>query len=66
MTSSSGWFYDVIKIRQLKKWKVFEGFAEYLKNLSTDFYQTFVIFRALSVVSFKIEGLKTGHSLLPW
>ena len=30
-------------------------FAEYLKNLSTDFYQTSVIFRQLSTVSFEIK-----------
>ena len=47
--------------RQLKKWKIFEGFAEYLKNGSTDFYQTYVILRQLSLVSFEIKRLKTGH-----
>ena len=29
--------------RHIKDWKVFEGFAEYLKNDSTDFHQTYVI-----------------------
>ena len=41
-------------------------FAEYLKNDSTDFHQTYVIFRQSSIVSFEIKRLKTGHSLLPW
>ena len=39
--------------RQLKKWKVFQSFTEYLENDSTDSYQTYVIFRQLSVVSFE-------------
>ena len=42
-----------------------KDFTEYLKNSSTDFYQTYVIFRQLSVVSFEIKRLKIGHSLLP-
>ena len=66
MTSSSCWFYDVIKMRHLKHLKVFEGYAEYLKSGSTDFHQTCVIFRQLSIVYFEIERLKTDYSLLPW
>ena len=30
-------------------------FAEYLKNGSTDFYQTYVIFRELCIVSYEIK-----------
>ena len=45
----------------------FQGvFAEYLRKGSTDFYQTYVIFRQSSVEVFEIKRLKTGHSLLPW
>ena len=39
---------------------------EYLKNDSTDFHQTYVIFKQSSKVTFEIKTLKTGHSLLPW
>ena len=41
-------------------------FAEYLKNGSIDFHQTYVIFRQLSILPFEIKRLKTGHLLLPW
>ena len=44
----------------------FYGFSEYLKNGSTDFDQTYVIFGQSSIVSFEIKRLKTGHSLLQW
>ena len=40
--------------------------AEYLKNGSTDFHQTYVIFRQLYIKVFEIKRLKTDHSLLPW
>ena len=53
-------------MRQLIKSKVFKGFAEYHKNRSTDFHKTYVIFRQSSIVSSKLEILKTGHLLLPW
>ena len=46
--------------------KVFEVFAEYIENGSTDFHQSYVIFRQSSIVSFEIKKVKTGHSLLPW
>ena len=38
-------FYDVIKMRQLKSRKFSRVFAEYIQNGSTDFHQTYVIFR---------------------
>ena len=41
-------------------------FAEYLKNSSTDFYQTYLIFRQSSIEVFEIKRLNTGHSLLSW
>ena len=59
-------FFDVIKIQQLRKWKVFEGYAEYLKNGPTDIHQTSVIFRRSSIVSLENDRLKKSHSLLPW
>ena len=37
MRSSSCWLYDVIKRWQLKKLKVFEGLAEYLKTVQLIF-----------------------------
>ena len=40
--------------------------AEYLKNGSTDFHQTYVIFRQSYIEVFEIKRLKIGHSLLPW
>ena len=42
------------------------GFAEYLKNGSTDFHQTYVIFSQSSIEVFEIKKLKTSHSFLPW
>ena len=63
MTSSSCWFYDVIKMRQIKKWKVFESFCW---TSQKQFHQTHVIFRQSPMASFEIKRLKTGHSLLPW
>ena len=66
MMSSSCWFYDVIKMRQLKKISRFSSvFAEYLKNCLTDFHQTYVIFRQLYTEPFEIRRLKIDHSLLP-
>ena len=41
MTSSSFWCVETAK----KDGRFFIVFAEYLKNNSTDFYQTYVIFR---------------------
>ena len=58
-------FDDVIKMRQLKS-RFSKVSAVYLKNGSTDFHQTYVIFRQSSKISFEIKGLKTDHSLLPW
>ena len=55
-------FYDVIKMRQLKKVGFRLFFAEYLKNGSTGFNQIYVIFRQSSIVSSEIKRLKTGHS----
>ena len=66
MTSSSYWFYGVIKMRQLKSGRFSRVFAKYLKNCSTSFHQTYVIFKQSSMASFEIKRLKTGHSLLPW
>ena len=40
--------------------------AEYLKNGSTDFHQTYVSFRQSYIEGFKIKLLKIDHSLLPW
>ena len=54
-------------MRQLKKGRRFSmAFDEYLKNGSTDFHQTYVIFRQSSIVSFEVKRLKTGYLLLPW
>ena len=39
--------------------------AEYLKNGSTDFHQTFVSFRQVCIDVFEIKILKIDHSLLP-
>ena len=49
-----------------KKVEGFRGFAEYLKNGSPDFHQTYVIFRQSSIKVFEIKRLKTGHLLFPW
>ena len=43
----------------------FRGFLLYLKNGSTDFHQTYVMFMQSSIVFFEIKRLKKGHSLLP-
>ena len=40
--------------------------AESLKDSSTDFHQTFVIFRQSKINVFEIRRLEIGHSLLPW
>ena len=61
MTSSSRQFYDVIKIGQQKNRQFWRVFAEYLKNASTDFYQSFIIFRQLYIDMHEIEILKIGH-----
>ena len=53
-------------MRQMKKWKVFEGFDEKKNNGPTDFHQTYVIVGHSSVERFEIKRLKTGYSLLPW
>ena len=45
----------------LKSGRFSRVFAEYLKNGSTDFYQTHVIFRQLSIIFFEIKRLKTGR-----
>ena len=52
---------DSLKSRRFSK-----VFAEYLKNSSTDFHQTYLIFRQSSIDVFEIKRLKTAHSLLPW
>ena len=65
MTSSSCWFYDVIKMQQLKNSRFSIVSAEYLKNGSTDFQQTYVIFRQSCIEVFEIKRWNTGHSLLP-
>ena len=41
-------------------------FAEYFKNGSADFQQTYVIFRQSYIQVSEIERLKIDHSLLPW
>ena len=51
---------------EIIKQKVSKGFAEYLKNVSTDFHHAYAIFRQSSNESSKINILKTGHLLLPW
>ena len=61
MTLSSCRFYDVIKIGQQKNRRFWRILAEYLKNASTDFYQTYVIFRQLYIAVFEIKILKIGH-----
>ena len=40
--------------------------AEYLKNSSTDFHQTYVTFRQVYLEAFKIKRWKIDQSLLPW
>ena len=40
--------------------------AEYLKNGSTDFHQSYVSFRQSYIEVFEIKRLKIDHSLLPW
>ena len=51
---------------QLKNRGFSRVFAKYPENCSTDFYQTYVIFRQSPIVYFEIKRLKTGHLLLPW
>ena len=51
---------------QLKRGRFSRVLAEYLKNDSTDFHSTCVIFRQSHIEVFEIERLKIGHSLLPW
>ena len=65
MTSSSC-YYDVIKMRQLKSRRFSRVLTEYLKNGSTDFHQTYIIFRQSYIKVFEIKILKIGYSLLPW
>ena len=49
------------------KMKGFRGFSLNIsKNDSTDFHQICHLFWQLSIESFEIERLKTGHSFLPW
>ena len=61
MTSSSRQFYDVIKIGQQKNIQFWKVLAEYLKNASTDFNQSYVIFRQLYIDMHEIKILKIGH-----
>ena len=53
-------------MRQLKNRELSRVFPAYLKNGSTDFHQTYVIFRQSSIDVPEIKRLKIGHSLLPW
>ena len=56
MTSSSYWFYDVIKIQNLKS-KRFQGFLLNIsKTLQTDFHQTNVILDHQLYYILKIKG----------
>ena len=54
-------FDDVIKMRQLKNGTFFRVSAEYLKNGSTDFLQTYVTFRQSYIKAFEIKRLEMGH-----
>ena len=54
-------FGDIIKIGQRKNRRFWRVLAEYLKNGSTDFYQTYIIFRQLYIKVFEIKILKIGH-----
>ena len=58
--------YDVIKMRQLKNSSFLRVSADYLKNCSTDFQQTYVSFRQVYIEVFEIKRLKIDHLLLPW
>ena len=40
--------------------------AEYLKDGSTDFHQTYVSFTQSYIEVFEIKRFEIGHSLLPW
>ena len=53
-------------MRQLKDRRFSRVLAEYLKNGSTDFHQTCVIYRQSYIDGFEIKELKIGNSLLPW
>ena len=53
-------------MRQLKNGRLSRVLAEYLKNGSTDFHQTYVIFKQSYTEVFEIKGLKIGYLLLPW
>ena len=66
MTSSSCWFYNVTKILQQKNRRFWRVLAEYLKNASTNFHQTYVMFRQLCTKVFQIKISKMCHWLLPW
>ena len=51
-------------MRQLKKSRFSRVLAEYLKNGSTDFHQTYVSFRQAYIEVFEVKRLKIDHSLL--
>ena len=53
-------------MRQLKNSRVSRVLAEFIENGSSDFYQTYVIFRQLHIEVFEIKRLKIDYSLLPW
>ena len=52
-------------MRQLKNSRFSKVLAEYLKNGSTDFHQTYVSFRQVYIKVFEIKRLKIDCSLLP-
>ena len=49
--------FHVIKMRQLKRYKVSRALAEYLDNGSTDFHQTYTVFIQSYVEVFEIIRL---------
>ena len=55
MTSSSCWFYDVIKMRLMKNSRFSSVLAEYLKNGPTDFHQIYPMFRQLYIKVLKLK-----------
>ena len=61
-TSSSCSFYDIIKMRHLKNRTFSKVIAEYLRNGSIDFHQTYVGFRQSYNKLFEITRLDIGHS----
>ena len=57
------WLFQV-RLRQNRRFS--RVLAEYLKNGSPDFHQTYVTFKQSYIKAFEIKRLGIGYSLLPW